>query len=495
MKSLLPQLEVVTTESTPSGSSVPPPDNVQSKNTERKRDVLSIGAAVATKESDDQSNDTIDEFISSEEVSSESLQKTFSTCIKKDTSSNFFTLPSMWTECESDSELTVLVDSKPSHTHGSAGSSGSATIGSLEQTPIDLSPENTPSDTVSVTVSIEYNKRKLNGDIISVEHNKSNSTIKATLERFSKADQKACVDRVDTNAFPSSTPNVSSQESNSQSLRDDDWHLTLESSVEEDSAPATENPSFTDELTNTIIAYSGPHSAEDDEIATPQAKRTKLNHHHTDHESSCTDTESETDSETVTLTTDVATSTKLHDNDDRCQETRRRSLSVEIIEPKITAYIDLTQEDQLSSQPSDVTGLNKAPPAKDSTVTHMNPQFLDDRVFKHSNVSSCIATDSTPHNNKTSKRSALAPKENSLEGLKRLEPDIIVVGEEEPFSHSARVQSPTRDYVSIEECDTIDYEANTPASSFSGQGSPLCLPPTPGREGVDSILDRKNIAF
>ena len=124
MKSL-PQVEVITTEVTAAGTQAPPP-KIVSTTTKRKREVLSRDEAVATNDSDGLSDDTIDEFVSNEKINSQDLQRTFSNCAKNDTQSKSFALPSMLTEC--DSESIVLIVSKPSRVQGTVGSSGSATV-------------------------------------------------------------------------------------------------------------------------------------------------------------------------------------------------------------------------------------------------------------------------------------------------------------------------------------------------------------------------------
>ena len=485
-------MEVITTEGTASGTQILPLDNLVSTATKRKREVLSRDTVVAVKDSDDLSDDTIDEFVSSEEVNSQDLQRTFSNCAKQGTLSNSYTLPSMLTGCASES--IILVESKSSHVQGSVGSSGSATIGSLEQTPIDLSPENTPSD----STSFDWIKKK--SEDVPVEHTKGDKD--AVKEECPKSDHEGfsdyyCKDKGKESASPqaktSRKSDVSPSESDSQSLSDDGWHLTLESSAaEEDIVPVPEGLS----PANVLTKYSDTDAIYADKTATPQAKRTKLNRDVFDRESSCTDTESETDS--ATSTTAIPTSRKpFRNNNDHCQEARRRSLSVEIIEPRVTAYIDLTQDYQSSSQLSlpDATSCNTAPPAKDILLlTHNTPQFLNTKCCK-GNVSSCtcIMTNALPCETSNvanmERSSGQSLKDISLTEHKCLKSDTaIIIGEEEPIV----ALSQTRDLVPIEECDTIDYEEYTPTS---GQGSPLCLPPTPGREGVDSILDRKNIAF
>ena len=488
-------MEVITTEVTAVGTQVPPP-KTGSSTTKRKREVLSRDEAVATGDSDGLSDDTIDEFVSSEEINSQDLQRTFSNCAKNDTQSKSFALPSMLTEC--DSESIVLIESKPSRVHGSVGSSGSATVGSLEQTPIDLSPENTPSDSTSLEF-IKTSQEK--SEYVPIEHTKNKITkedARFFRDEYPKSDQEGVnnygyEDRGKESTSPqakmSRISDVPLSGSNDQSLSDDEWHLTLESSADEEIVPASEGLSSAN-------MYGDSNAVCVDTSATPQAKRTKLNNDNLDRESSFTDTESETDSATCTSIMTVPTSGKcFHKDNDHCQDERQRSLSVEIIEPIVTAYIDLTQDYQSLSELSDATGNNEAPPTK---VGDIVPKILTQNVCKDNDASSCIATDSLPHQSSNLERSyrhsIQLSKDNSLTDHNRFEPDTNIVGEEGP-SPSVTVRSQTRGHVPIEECDTIDYEDHTPSSSFSGQSSPLFLPPTPGREGVDSILNRKNIAF
>ena len=127
----------------------------------------------------------------------------------------------------------------------------------------------------------------------------------------------------------STKPDGSLSGSDSQSLSDDEWHLTLESSADEEILPSNE-------ALRSATMYGDTNALCVDTTTTPQAKRTKLNNDNLDCESSFTDTESETDSAT-SITTVTTLGKCFHNDDDHCQDERQQSLSVEIIEPIVTA--------------------------------------------------------------------------------------------------------------------------------------------------------------
>jgi len=127
LKTFLPQVEVVTA------------DTKQSKASPTKSATATVDHEPANCD-EDYSNETIDEFASSEEASQppDDVFKEFIT-------PRLVNLPSMFTDCP-------LEDLDPMRQASSAGSSNSATVGSWTQTQIDLSPEYSPAlDISSIT--------------------------------------------------------------------------------------------------------------------------------------------------------------------------------------------------------------------------------------------------------------------------------------------------------------------------------------------------------
>lgn len=64
-------------------------------------------------------------------------------------------------------------------------------------------------------------------------------------------------------------------------------------------------------------------------------------------------------------------------------------------------------------------------------------------------------------------------------------PEEVIVLSDSPSTTNASQQCPGDN----------DSNESSVSSSACALGSPLFLPPTPGREGVESILNRKSIAF
>ena len=80
-----------------------------------------------------------------------------------------------------------------------------------------------------------------------------------------------------------------------------------------------------------------------------------------------------------------------------------------------------------------------------------------------------------------SPKSSITKKSSASLNLKAgMEPDVIILSDSKRRSTSTGPDS--------------DVESDQSVLA-GGLGSPLCLPPTPGREGVESILQRKSIAF
>ncbi len=315
---------------------------------------------------DEYSNDTIDDFASSEDTDTPVLEHSFST---NTSPVKLFSLPCMLTDCTT--ECYELEEAKQHCMPPSLGSSGSATLGSLEQTPIDLSPENLPLSDFDISfVSDEDNGSKDGEDVANTYSIRCNSPV-----QYDKADRESIIpEKVENEQFcnienPLLTlkhdiEQVSTKDrlSPNSDLSYTDWHLTLESSTEEN--------------ITSLETEDSDKTTDDDNIFSPEPKRPKLS--------------------------DIYNMPTTHRH-------RSRSLSVEIVEHRLIDYIDLTQ-DQSSS------GTSSVDEAKPGQVT------VEQR--------------------------------------------------------------------------SVYCERCSPCSSRQSRSlSPFCLPPTPGRERVDSILERNSIAF
>lgn len=324
------------------------------------------------------SNDTIDEFASSEESHCSTHNET---SFDSSTGMKPFMLPAMF--MDNVSECSEGDVGRQGRIPESLCSSNSATLGSLEQTPIDLSPETTPTDPdVSIT---HITSRKITGEPSALEEEENELRSAAYCVRcesptlwnvlipdrktVSKNGQSAHTDSTDRgqSSLLTSLPVSPTGRGCSPSPSNHSWHLTLESSTEDDRV--------TD-------------SSDTDQTLTPEPKRVKLDCH--DHQT--TNEDHHTSEKTV------------H------HEREKRSLSVEIIEHRVIDYIDLTQD-----PPSPCDGSCGLRTAGEGGVGR-----------------------------------------NSLS------------------------------------CELEDSPSDSQQSSSL---SPPYLPPTPGREKVDSILERKSIAF
>ena len=362
---------------------------------------------VRTVDSDEWSNDTIDEFASSEESSPKHNGAL------SDSSSKPFVLPAMFTDHTEEVGVVRLYEELGVVSQGRVpeslcSSSTGATLGSLEQTPIDLSPDNTPSEPdviISDTKCAIIDKLSAEGSgpvpgaycircesptaysageeySVSEEGDLGNghvTDVDSTIVQESSSPTSKSTSPVREHLH-SPPPTSLTRRGHSPSPSVDSWHLTLDSSTEEE------------------LVTAHTHSSDSDQTLTPEPKRLKLNTG--DHQTGSEDHQTGSEDHHPSVTSTVMCSSTNGDSDHLKRD--KRSLSVEIIEHRVIDYIDLTQD---------------------------QPSLSEDREWR-------------------------------CEGG--------VVGK----------------------CDVSPSD-----SQQSRSLSPLCLPPTPGRENVDSILERKNIAF
>ncbi len=272
-----------------------PPPSTQSTTTASIREQ----PQAFTHRDDECSNDTIDDFASSEETDTPILEQTFSTS----TSPVKFTLPSMLTGCPG-TEDNELEGDKQECMPQSLGSSGSATLGSLEQTPIDLSPENSPLSDFNISFVNKDNGSKDGEDVANMYHCiRCNSPV----QYDDRKDPEYIVpEKVENKQFCDieNQPSLKQDVEPNSDPSDNDWHLTLESSIE-------------DNITS--VSTDDSNRTNDDEVFTPEAKRRKLSDRY---------------------------------NVPTIHRHRSRSLSVEIVEHRLVDFIDLTQDQSSSGNSS-----------------------------------------------------------------------------------------------------------------------------------------------
>ncbi len=349
LKALLPQVDVVT-EAPPPLQHVTTPTSAAKLRPQRDN-------------IDECSNDTIDDFASSEERDADSPFSLFSSPVRS------FNLPSMLRLSP------VGVRSVPSDSLSS--SFGSGTLGSFEQTPIDLSPQyHSPSDTDTSLLEDKLGGSKLGGSKLG--GSKKDVASSCNVSRLSTPDDT--IKHIELSSLEQKYSPDSSHSVN-------EWHLTLECSSDATTADS-DNTGVVTPNTKRLDRTDSNNTG----VVTPNAKRLKL---------------SRTDSDDTGVVTPNAKRLKLSrtDSDVIILDTEQlyRAHTSTNIECEVIDFIDLTQ-DSLSTC-----------------------------------LSAATSVETSPHN-------------NSL--------------------HSS-------------------FDSNRQSRSLS----PFCLPPTPGREGVDSILERSTFLF
>ena len=455
------------------------------------------------------SDDTIDEFVSSEDVSQQ--RKTPKSFAKSTTenvallSAKHLGLPSMLAiryssaigrpntrkTTENGGELKCYVGET-----SSARSSGSVTVGSLQQMSLELSEEELSLEDKTASVSVAnaghstHVKKQSNVD--------KSDKIEADNDRTDLLQQPS-LDLSLEGGFSSRLPTglgkgessglMRSNERGSGELPSDgeEWHLRFDGSSENSNCSLGDKKVTDNKVENTkgTDGQQSEHTTpkvDNNIIVTPPTKRRKTSkerkktsksrkkrsHHHkhhrnhrdhSDHRDHKDDRERHTDLLTPvegdTMTS--ATPRKLFhgDNSDNKKESPRQhkrsrgSKDLKSIKEE-NIVIDLTQDDEITLTKADITGSTK----------------VDDDVQKGE----------SPTQGQPRQCPDIKNTDHQLTEIRTLNPIL------EPNLEDAEADS---DITFCEEG----------SEHYSILGSPCYLPPTPGRENVSSILKRKSIAF
>ena len=467
------------------------------------------------------SDDTIDEFVSSEDISQQRKKPNSFTKSTTDNvallSAKHLGLPSMLAiryssaigrpntrkATENGDELKCYIGET-----SSARSSGSVTVGSLQQMSLELSEEELSLEDKTSSVSVANAGHSTH---VKKQSNVENETTKLDKSDKIEADnhrtdllQQPSLDLSLEAGFPSRLPTglgkgessglMRSNERGSGELPSDgeEWHLRFDGSSENSNSSLGDKKvtDFKVENTKATDDQQNEHATPkvDNTIVTPPTKRRKTSkerkktgksrkkrsHHHRhhrnhrdhsdrrDHGDHKDDRERHTDLLTPvegdTMTS--ATPRKLFhgDNSDNKKESprqRKRSRGSEVERDlksikEENIVIDLTQDDEITQTKPDITGSTK----------------VDDDVQKEESP-----TQGQPHQCPDIKNT-----DHQLTEIRTLIPIL------EPNLEDAEADSDI----------TFCEEGSEHCSIL---GSPCYLPPTPGRENVSSILKRKSIAF
>ena len=475
------------------------------------------------------SDDTIDEFISSEDLS-EANRRTFSRVNDKSSaslSSKVLGLPSMlstrYTSAigRTNQSLAAKIGEELKRVSESRSSSGSITVGSLEQTSLELSDDSNSEETTTVTTRISKSGTTNAGSGTAiVTTNKSGTTTTSVRGDNSQArqgkeliDREGCVDKIekessneqgltllqpsldlsldDCSPFKLERRNDRARE-NDRKIKDgrcgrkekellpaaceEEWHLTLECSSEEEKKMDTSSECTNNQKDITMIDETHdtkpltPKSG--DSAVLPPAKRKKRSrerkrrsHHHREQ----TDLSTPVEGEMVATTTPrkLFHERELKKNCVKKDRKKHRKSKSEAEKNKVkeTKIIDLTQDDDEElNQTAVVTGINDVinKEKKGKSPTQNRPPAKTSNYDHHSDKTS---------NNNNRMDQAISSSSNFIP-----EPKLEI-------DHELEVDS---DITFCEECSE---------NTTDTLGSPFYLPPTPGRENVSSILKRKSIAF
>lgn len=513
LKSLLPQSEVVTREPP---LSVPPqgqsqqledspsthPSHISIKSSRTQEGVDDTqgckpeGGADSSdsdwsSREDDQ--DTIEYFPSSEEQSVShkptGLGQSFSTTTEQHPLPPSLNLPSMLIQRTSAtlSSHPFKLDITPTPPSSASVSESVATCGSLQQTPLELSLDSNTGEKaeefaegiktiVPADSHEDLRPTDMPSDIIDVEliysASQTSQTSNENDDQQVDPQQPHSPTLVVTEQLLQDTTNVSPGSVDSHSAQ---WQLTLDSSTCTESEGDTTTIATTEVDSTAGKNEPGVASRERDLATTPDSKRRKLK--------SCVDKE-------------LTPVSRIEHHD---PSSRRLFCEPDIVEMPLCRpqelFIDLTQEDsdeeQYCSQPTHHSHRYSA--SIPSTSANVGVTCLTcvsdsraqlDRDTEHhaapsspSNASNTSATHTLPHSVVTAQSSeSLAASEisdpqDSPSALGELQASL-------QHEHSLR-----------------DSQASSAGSCAAGLGSPLFLPPTPGREDVETILGRKSIAF
>ena len=393
-------------------------------------------------------NDTIDEFPSSEEQTSQLPRNTFSTATAAPNRSPLPTglaLPSMLTQ-----------PSTTAGRHHSSSPSESGTIGSLQQTPLDLSIDSSRSEQEDRDIAItETYMRALKpqgsaGTDCTKGGGGSKCVAGLASPPASEESLRECLTPPEQQQHQRSSTDCGEDSSG------EEWCLTLEDSTDVE----VEEEKQVD------------HPIKQEDCTTPVAKRRRMD------QSRHTPAQEETNISPKSALRDVvqtprrlfpcgrdSTAATLVEEERRFGDVKP-NLSEAVIE-----YIDLTEDDDGLTTSTKVDGgerqrdeTKQAPDLhrrKGRSVNTISPTQVNRKLdSEHRNVPG-----GSPH------------------------PDVVFLSDTQSSGDTSTPQ----------QCLTgSDSESDSECLVSNGThslGSPLFLPPTPGREGVESIMNRKSIAF
>ena len=508
LKMLLPQSQVQAPRQHPSkiNSSKTNQSNHSTKTTcvkKSREDVEAFDSEEGTS-----SDDTIDEFISSEDVSQINQRLFSKSTVDKTTAfdSMLLGLPSMLSTrhrktigVPSNASVTTRVggDCSTSETSSVKSSSGSATVGSLQQSSLDLdlSEESTHNEHGTMAAATDGTadgggtrptRNEADGSgcgdgcglglqqpSLDLSFDDSSESPSCYSEEKEKNEEGG-----DSNKL--TVCSAGGRESEQLSI-EEEWHLTLECSSEEEkrsvvgviesngrtSSGCPDFSKMVGEPANDVLDVT-PKA--DDSIATPPAKRRRRSRErkkkpHSELE--CTDLLTPIEGEM--LTTAITPRKLFHkssskietkQNEKKRKKVRKSKTERDREKFKDVEVIDLTQEED-----EDETRQTCSDVVKETGVTGTNK--LDDVINKGKSPKQCTPPPPPPHTKTADHHSNF-----------KVTPDS-----------SISIPGPK-----------VDGEADSDITfceddSGSYGGSPFYLPPTPGREKVNSILTRKSIAF
>lgn len=529
---LLPQSEVQDAKQ-PSEQKAPPPPTTTTVTANRGNQSRKRGREAEehckiedcdSDSGDSSSDDTIDEFVSSEDISQSKRPRSFATSTADNTAllgaKHLLGLPSMLSiRCSSaigrPSTRRNAENGGVLGETSSARSSGSVTVGSLQQMSLDLSEEelshedktapcvatcNTGPGTSCVKKQSEVESESIKPDKCDKVEADNNRTdiLQPSLDLDCARSRPTGQGKRGSDTIM--RPN---ERGNSQLPCDgEEWHLTFDGSSEENSNSSLRDKKVTNEVENPKVVESDDHNVPkdeqqservtpkvDDTMVTPPTKRHKTSkerkktsrdrkkrsHHRRDHRNrrdhsdhrdhNKDDRERHTDLLTP-VEGDVMTSAtprKLFhsDNSDnkkaipKRRKTSRKGKAERDRKTIKEAYvvIDLTQEDEDTQTKAVVTGRTKV---------ESGDVIKDAQKGK-------TPTQGQPHHHVDVKNT-----DHQLTEIRTL-----VSNAEDAEADS----------------DITFCEEGSEHYMYSILGSPCYLPPTPGREDVSSILKRKSIAF
>ena len=491
--------------------------------TEEKEDIM-VGDFHS--DSCSSSDDTIDEFISSEDPS-QSNTRTFSRSTDKALfGPKLLGLPSMLaTQYRSaigfaTSTLVTKVTSETNHVSdtSSVRSSESITVGSLEQTSLELSKDSATEDGAvprcgTSAAAVEVEKDCQTGDgAEAVENQDSSGKLESCCGKESGVLLQPSLDLSLEDSLPpqfdrkckerTSERDKSAWSSlgNKEQLSEEhEWHLELECSSEEPVlAVGDNNRSMCQTKGAELETISGPCGEQltpktgDSTTRPPSAKRHKTSRerkskskrrshhyhedgrHHREHTHHCRDhadlsTPVEGDMVAATSPKKLFHESK-SDRKKECLEQQRKKCRKSKSERdrkkfKETEVIDLTQDDGNNKQETVVTGITKA----------------NDVISSGTQKGKSLITQDHPHPSYHSKH---------IDHQTSTETNVHIM---EPVFKA--ITEPKLDN-DVDSNITFCEEGSEIYSNASDMlSSPFYLPPTPGRENVASILERKSIAF